>query len=90
MLRYKGLKGKAARDRAIEALTEVGLKPRMNQRPSQLSGGEKQPMSPSPGRWPRPPAWCSPDEPTSALDGESGQMVVRMLRRAPPPSTARR
>jgi putative ABC transport system ATP-binding protein len=81
VLRYKGLKRKAARDRAIEALTEVGLAPRMHQRPSQLSGGEKQRVAIA-RALAKAPSLVFADEPTSALDGESGQMVVRMLRRA--------
>ena len=81
VLRYKGLKRKAARDRAIEALTEVGLAPRMRQRPSQLSGGEKQRVAIA-RALAKSPSLVFADEPTSALDGESGQMVVRMLRRA--------
>jgi putative ABC transport system ATP-binding protein len=81
VLRYKGMKRKAARDRAIEALTEVGLEPRMHQRPSQLSGGEKQRVAIA-RALAKSPDLVFADEPTSALDGESGQMVVRMLRRA--------
>jgi putative ABC transport system ATP-binding protein len=81
VLRYKGLKRKAARTRAIEALTEVGLEPRMHQRPSQLSGGEKQRVAIA-RALAKAPSLVFADEPTSALDGESGQMVVRLLRRA--------
>jgi putative ABC transport system ATP-binding protein len=81
VLRYKGLKHKAARERAIEALTEVGLAPRMRQRPSELSGGEKQRVAIA-RALAKAPSLVFADEPTSALDGESGQMVVRLLRRA--------
>jgi len=81
VLRYQGVKRKAARDRAIEALTEVGLAPRMRQRPSELSGGEKQRVAIA-RALAKQPSLVFADEPTSALDGESGQMVVRMLRRA--------
>ena len=81
VLRYKGLKRKAARERAIEALTEVGLEPRMHQRPSQLSGGEKQRVAIA-RALAKAPSLVFADEPTSALDGESGQVVVRLLRRA--------
>jgi putative ABC transport system ATP-binding protein len=81
VLRYKGLKRKAARERAIEALTEVGLAPRMRQRPSELSGGEKQRVAIA-RALAKAPSLVFADEPTSALDGESGQMVVRLLRRA--------
>jgi len=81
VLRYKGMKRKAARERAVEALTEVGLAPRMHQRPSELSGGEKQRVAIA-RALAKDPAIVFADEPTSALDGESGQVVVRMLRRA--------
>jgi len=81
VLRYKGMTRRAARDRAIEALTEVGLEPRMRQRPSQLSGGEKQRVAIA-RALAKSPSLVFADEPTSALDGESGQMVVRLLRRA--------
>jgi putative ABC transport system ATP-binding protein len=81
VLRYKGMTRKAARDRAIEALTEVGLAPRMRQRPSELSGGEKQRVAIA-RALAKAPSLVFADEPTSALDGESGQMVVRLLRRA--------
>ncbi len=81
VLRYKGMSRRAARERAIEALTEVGLAPRMRQRPSELSGGEKQRVAIA-RALAKQPDLVFADEPTSALDGESGQMVVRMLRRA--------
>ncbi|HEX3405750.1 MAG TPA: ABC transporter ATP-binding protein [Caulobacteraceae bacterium] len=81
VLRYKGLRPKLARERAIEALTEVGLAPRMRQRPSELSGGEKQRVAIA-RALAKAPSLVFADEPTSALDGESGQMVVRLLRRA--------
>jgi putative ABC transport system ATP-binding protein len=81
VLRYKGMKRRAARERAVEALTEVGLAPKMNQRPSELSGGEKQRVAIA-RALAKAPNLVFADEPTSALDSESGQMVVRLLRRA--------
>jgi putative ABC transport system ATP-binding protein len=81
VLRYKGLKKRQARDVAIEALTEVGLSARMRQRPSELSGGEKQRVAIA-RALAKQPDLVFADEPTSALDGESGQIVVRLLRRA--------
>jgi putative ABC transport system ATP-binding protein len=81
VLRYKGMSRKAARTRAVDALTEVGLERRMRQRPSELSGGEKQRVAIA-RALAKQPDLVFADEPTSALDGESGQMVVRMLRRA--------
>ena len=81
VLRYKGMGRRAARQRAIEALTEVGLGPKLNQRPSELSGGEKQRVAIA-RALAKAPNLVFADEPTSALDSESGQMVVRLLRRA--------
>jgi putative ABC transport system ATP-binding protein len=81
VLRYKGFKRRAARAKAVEALAEVGLEPRMRQRPSELSGGEKQRVAIA-RALAKSPSLVFADEPTSALDGESGQLVVRLLRRA--------
>jgi putative ABC transport system ATP-binding protein len=81
VLRYKGLKRSAARAKAVEALSEVGLGPRMRQRPSELSGGEKQRVAIA-RALAKSPSLLFADEPTSALDSESGQVVVRLLRRA--------
>jgi putative ABC transport system ATP-binding protein len=81
VLRYQGLARAECRRVAIEALDEVGLKPRMNQRPSELSGGEKQRIAIARAIAKRP-ALLFADEPTSALDGDNGQIVIRLLRRA--------
>src|SRR5208283_403775 len=81
VLKYQGLDRVAARRAAVEALEEVGLGPRMHQRPSELSGGEKQRVAIA-RALAKAPNLVFADEPTSALDSESGQMVVRMLRRA--------
>ncbi|MFI4934720.1 MAG: ABC transporter ATP-binding protein [Caulobacterales bacterium] len=81
VLRYKGVKRRTARERAVEALTEVGLEKKLNQRPSELSGGEKQRVAIA-RALAKTPSLVFADEPTSALDGESGQMIVRLLRRA--------
>ena len=81
VLKYQGLSRKEARRIATEALDEVGLKPRMHQRPSELSGGEKQRIAIARAVAKRP-ALLFADEPTSSLDGENGQIVIRLLRRA--------
>jgi putative ABC transport system ATP-binding protein len=81
VLKYQGHSRGEANRLAIEALDEVGLKPRMNQRPSELSGGEKQRIAIARAVAKRPSLLFA-DEPTSALDGENGQVVVRLLRRA--------
>ena len=80
-LKYQGVgKGEQAR-RAQAALESVGLGPRMNQRPSELSGGEKQRVAIA-RALAKNPNLIFADEPTSALDGENGQIVIRLLREA--------
>jgi putative ABC transport system ATP-binding protein len=81
VLRHKGLSRADARRVAADALEEVGLKSRMNQRPHQLSGGEKQRIAIA-RAIAKQPTLLFADEPTSALDGENGQIVIRLLRRA--------
>ncbi len=81
ILKYKGFSRTAARDKAALALTEVGMELRMNQRPSELSGGEKQRVAIA-RALAKDPQLLFADEPTSALDGENGQVVIKLLQRA--------
>ena len=81
VLKYQGVGHDEARAIAIDALTEVGLEKRLNQPPSEMSGGEKQRVAIARAIAKRP-ALLFADEPTSALDGENGQVVIRLLRRA--------
>ncbi|MDP3855856.1 ABC transporter ATP-binding protein [Phenylobacterium sp.] len=81
ILKYKGFSPGEARDRAAVALTEVGLGARLNQRPSELSGGEKQRVAIA-RALAKEPRLLFADEPTSALDGENGQIVIKLLQRA--------
>lgn len=81
VLKYQGLSPKAAKDAAVQALTEVGLGHRLNQRPAELSGGEKQRVAIA-RALAKSPQLIFADEPTSALDGENGQVVIRLLQRA--------
>jgi putative ABC transport system ATP-binding protein len=81
ILKYQGHSKKVARDKAVRALTEVGLESRMNQRPSELSGGEKQRVAIA-RALAKDPQLIFADEPTSALDGENGQVVIKLLQRA--------
>jgi putative ABC transport system ATP-binding protein len=81
ILKYKGYSRAEARRKAVTALTEVGLEMRMNQRPSELSGGEKQRVAIA-RAIAKDPQLLFADEPTSALDGENGQVVIKLLQRA--------
>jgi putative ABC transport system ATP-binding protein len=81
VLKYQGHDAKTARDKAVQALTEVGLAHRLNQRPAELSGGEKQRVAIA-RAIAKQPQLLFADEPTSALDGENGQIVIRLLQRA--------
>jgi putative ABC transport system ATP-binding protein len=81
ILKYKGYSPAEARDRAAVALTEVGLGNRLDQRPSELSGGEKQRVAIA-RALAKDPRLLFADEPTSALDGENGQIVIKLLQRA--------
>jgi putative ABC transport system ATP-binding protein len=81
VLKHQGKSHDEARTIAKEALSEVGLEKRMNQRPSEMSGGEKQRVAIARAIAKRPSLLFA-DEPTSALDGENGQVVIRLLRRA--------
>jgi putative ABC transport system ATP-binding protein len=79
-LTYMGLAKTMARQRAIESLEEVGLGPRMQLRPAELSGGEKQRVAIARALAKRPELLFA-DEPTSALDAANGQIVIDILHR---------
>jgi putative ABC transport system ATP-binding protein len=81
VLKYQGVPKDEARRRATAALEEVGLGPRLHQKPNALSGGEKQRVAIA-RALAKNPQLLFADEPTSALDGENGQVVIRLLRRA--------
>src|SRR5262249_48556040 len=75
----EGVSGREARRRADEILDLLGLSKRAHLRPSELSGGEKQPVAV--GRAViKDPKLIFADEPTSALDWAHGEQVVEMLR----------
>jgi len=81
VLKYTGLSPAQAKAQAIVSLTEVGLANRLNQRPAELSGGEKQRVAIA-RALAKQPKLLFADEPTSALDGENGQIVIKLLQRA--------
>jgi len=72
--------------RAKDLLEMVGLKDRMNHRPSELSGGEQQRLSICRAVVHRP-AFIFADEPTGNLDTNNGQVVMNLLREMKEDST---
>lgn len=68
------------RERALEALADVGLEAHAGKLPRQLSGGQKQRVAIA-RALARKPRIILADEPTAALDGKTGREVVDLLQR---------
>jgi putative ABC transport system ATP-binding protein len=72
---YAGIKNDERRDRAIAALTRVGLDHRLHNRPNQLSGGQQQRVAIARAIVNRPVLLLA-DEPTGALDSHTTKEVM--------------
>lgn len=80
-LELDGVKRKAAKPRAIELLTSIGLGDRLDHFPDDLSGGEQQRVAIARALVGGGQLILA-DEPTGALDSVNGEAVMRTLRNA--------
>jgi putative ABC transport system ATP-binding protein len=75
---YAGVPAKERQERAAEALEQVGLTNRRNNRPNQLSGGQQQRVAIARAIVGKPVVLLA-DEPTGALDSKTTQEVMNIF-----------
>jgi putative ABC transport system ATP-binding protein len=79
VLRIAGVPAHERKAAAIQALDQVGLKPRMHHRPFEMSGGEQQRTAIARAISHKPKLILA-DEPTAELDSRTGLQIIKVFR----------
>lgn len=75
-----GIPGKVRREKAVNALKDVGLEEQMHKHPNQLSGGQMQRVAIARAIV-NDPAVILADEPTGALDSKTSEQIMDILQK---------